>query len=115
MKMPVIVLAATTVSFLTVSASFGQSSSMGGMDMKPPSSMQSDANTHKAAGTVTAKDAATRKVTIAHGAIPSMNWPPMTMTFSVRDKSMLDRVAPGEKVDFEFQKQGSAYLITTIK
>jgi Cu/Ag efflux protein CusF len=41
------------------------------------------------------------KVTLRHGEIKSLDMPPMTMVFSVKDKTMLDTVKPGDKVKFK--------------
>lgn len=45
-------------------------------------------------------DKAQGKVTLKHGPIKSLDMPGMTMVFSVRDKTLLDTVKPGDKVKF---------------
>jgi Cu/Ag efflux protein CusF len=95
-----------------------QSQGMGGMDMKGmdmKSEKKGQSQTHEASGTVSKMDAEKGTVTIAHGAVKSMNWPAMTMTFKVKDKKMLDKLKPGGKVDFSFVESGKDYLITDIK
>jgi Cu/Ag efflux protein CusF len=42
------------------------------------------------------------KVTIKHEPVPSMNWPSMSMAFTVKDKALRDKLAKDKKVDFEF-------------
>jgi Cu(I)/Ag(I) efflux system periplasmic protein CusF len=69
---------------------------------------------HKASGTITKVDPAAGRVTIAHGPVQTLKWPAMTMTFGVGDKALLDRARPGKKVEFEFAKQGSDYVIVKI-
>jgi Cu(I)/Ag(I) efflux system periplasmic protein CusF len=69
---------------------------------------------YQAAGVVKKVDAASGKVTIAHGPVKSLNWPPMTMAFSVKDKQVLARLAPEAKVQFQFVRQGSDYVITRV-
>jgi Cu(I)/Ag(I) efflux system protein CusF len=59
------------------------------------------------------KDA--KKITIKHGPISSINMPPMTMVFQVKDPAMLDQVKTGDKVRFEAEKAGSAYVVTKIE
>lgn len=54
------------------------------------------------------------KLTIKHGPIPSMDMPPMTMVYRVKDAAMLDKVKPGDKVKFTAQKVGGAYTVTAI-
>jgi Cu(I)/Ag(I) efflux system membrane fusion protein len=56
---------------------------------------------HEARGTVSAVDASGGTVEIAHGAIPSLQWPAMTMTFKARDKAVLRNIRPGQAVEFE--------------
>lgn len=73
------------------------------------------ADVHKATGVVTRVDAAKSKVTIKHEPIKSLEWPAMTMAFTVKDKAMLQKMAKGQKVDFEFQEQGRDYVITSVK
>ena len=35
--------------------------------------------------------------------------------FTVKDKKLLDRIAVGKKIDFEFVEQGKDYLVTSVK
>ena len=44
-----------------------------------------------------------------------MEWPAMTMSFTAKDKKLLEGIKPGAKVEFEFVQQGSKYIITSIK
>src|SRR6266480_126939 len=69
----------------------------------------------KGVGTVKKVDPAAGKVTIAHGPIPTMKWPAMSMTFTVKDKRMLGKFSQDKKVEFEFVEQGSNYVITSVK
>jgi Cu(I)/Ag(I) efflux system protein CusF len=55
------------------------------------------------------------KVTLAHEAVKSLKWPAMTMAFSVKDQSLFDKLAAGKKVNVEFVKQGSEYVVTAVK
>jgi Cu(I)/Ag(I) efflux system periplasmic protein CusF len=59
------------------------------------------------------KDA--KKITIKHGPMPSLDMPPMTMVFQVKDPAMLEQVKAGDKVKFEAQKLGGAYTVTKIE
>jgi len=60
-------------------------------------------------------DPAGGKVTIAHGPVQTLKWPAMTMAFGVKDKALLGKLSSGKKVEFEFVKQGSDYVITSAK
>jgi len=55
------------------------------------------------------------KLTIKHGPIPSMDMPPMTMVYRVKDPAMLDKVKPGDKVKFLAEKVGSAFTVMRIE
>ena len=59
------------------------------------------------------KDA--KKITIKHGEIKSLDMPPMTMVFQVKDAAMLEQVKPGDKVKFSAEKLGGAYTVTRIE
>lgn len=87
---------------------------MKGMDTKKDHAGASG-KTHKASGKVTKVDASKASVTIAHGPVPSMNWPAMTMTFKAKDKSMLDKVKSGDQVEFSFTESGRDHTITEIR
>ena len=65
-------------------------------------------------GEVRKIDKSASKVTIRHGPLASLDMPPMTMVFQVRDKTLLDRVKPGDKVKFDAVKEGGAYVVTHI-
>ena len=87
-----------------------------GMEMKGmDADKKSEAQSHKGVGTVKKVDPAAGKVTIAHGPIPTMKWPAMNMTFTVKNKAMLGKFSQDKKVEFEFVEQGSNYVITSVK
>lgn len=79
---------------------------------KPPSDAQV---AHKATGVVQKVDAKTGVVTLTHEAVKSMNWPAMTMGFLVKDKLLLDGLAVGKKVDFEFVQGTKGYVLTSVR
>ena len=70
---------------------------------------------HKASGKVTEVDRGKARVTIQHGPVPSLKWPPMTMAFDVKDAALLAKVKPGAKVEFSFIQSGRDYVITDLK
>jgi len=92
---------------------------MKGMDVKDMSptrmAKEDDSNKHVAKGTVKSVDATAGAVTIAHEAVKSLNWPAMTMTFKVRDKALIDKLAAGKNVEVEFEQRGKDYVITRVK
>ncbi len=67
-------------------------------------------------GEVIAVDKTAGKVKLRHEAIPELEWPVMTMFFTMADKSQLDALKIGDQVAFQFVKdKGVAPLITQIK
>jgi len=92
-----------------------------GMDMKGMPGMKKDMpakkeTTQSAAvtGTVTAINAAGRKVTLDHGPIPEINWPAMKMEFPVAPSVDLSKVKTGDKVRFTLSGSGSSYTVQSI-
>lgn len=67
-------------------------------------------------GTIQSLDPRQRRITIAHGPIPTMNWPAMAMTFGVRKVAMLRGFKRGDRVDFAFPtaQEGDAYVIEQL-
>lgn len=94
---------------------------MKGMDMKamPMENMNSGSATktatHQATGVVKAVDTAKGTVTLAHGPVKTLNWPAMTMTFTVKEKMFFDKLAADKKVTIDFVKQGADYVVTSVK
>ncbi len=88
--------------------------SMAGMNMEKPVAGSAQV-THAATGVVKKINAKAGVVTLAHGPVNSLNWPPMTMGFKVKDKNLLAKLAVGKKVDFEFAQEGDDYVLTTVK
>lgn len=71
--------------------------------------------THKAVGVVKKIDPKAGVVTLAHQAVNSLNWPPMTMGFLVKDKMLLDKLTVGKTVNFEFMQDTKGYTVTAVK
>ena len=116
MKRLIVVSAVLALCVATIPLSRAQG--MGGMEMKGMDmgkDKKSESKTHKGAGTVKKVDPAGGKVTIAHGPIPTMKWPAMNMTFTVKDKALLGKFSQDKKVEFEFVEQGSDYVIKSVK
>ena len=66
-------------------------------------------------GEVRKVDSAAKKITIKHGEIKSLDMPPMTMVFQVKDPAMLDKVKAGDKVKFRADKINGAYTVVEIE
>ena len=67
-----------------------------------------------AEGEVRKVDKDAKKITIKHGPLAKLDMPAMTMVFQVRDPAMLDRVKAGDKVKFDAEKVGGAFILTRI-
>lgn len=58
----------------------------------------------------------TGKVTLRHGEIKSLDMPPMSMVFVVRDPAVLDTLKVGDKVRFAAEKTpDGTYVVTRIQ
>ena len=53
---------------------------------------ESTAITHQTTAVVKAVDATNDKVTLAHEPVEGLNWPAMTMGFSVKNKTLFDKL-----------------------
>lgn len=60
-------------------------------------------------------DKAAAKITIKHGDIPSIEMPPMTMVFGIKDPAWLDNVKTGEKIRFDVVQEGGKYIVTRLE
>ncbi len=94
------------------------------MDMDAHKEMSKDATgqsavkkgeKHEVSATVKAVDPSKGTVTLAHDPVKSLKWPAMTMGFSVKDKTLFDKMTVGQKVNVEFMQDGSQYVVTNVK
>jgi Cu(I)/Ag(I) efflux system periplasmic protein CusF len=65
-------------------------------------------------GEVRKVDAAAGKITLKHGEIKSLDMPPMTMVFRVKDPALLGKVQAGDRVKFAAEKIDGQYTVTSI-
>ena len=73
------------------------------------------AQAQPAEGEVRKVDTAQSKITLKHGEIKSLDMPPMSVVFNVKDPALLAKVKPGDKVRFAAEKIGGAYTVTAIE
>ena len=78
-------------------------------DMAQHTTMQ--AHVYHAQGVI--KKITPQSVSIAHKAIPDLNWPPMTMQFDLSEAAP-SQLAVGEKVDFAFVQNANGYQIVSL-
>lgn len=72
--------------------------------------------TYAVKGEVITIDKAASKVKLKHDAVTELDWPAMTMFFSVADSSQLDAISIGNQVEFKFMEtSGGLPSITNIK
>lgn len=65
-------------------------------------------------GVVKAIDTANGTITLKHEAIPSIQWPAMTMTFKVASPDLLKKAKVGDKVKFGLRPAGMNSTVTSI-
>jgi len=65
-------------------------------------------------GTVVAVDVEKRVVVLDHGKIPGVMGA-MKMSFEVKNPRILEGIAPGQDVEFEVERLGDQYRVTTIR
>jgi len=111
-----LIAAACTVVTLSFSA---LAEDMPGMKMDGMEGMQMKQETKQAPvatadGTIKAIDPTKHTVTIAHGAVPAVQWPPMTMAFSVTEDQMKG-LTTGDRVSFSFRLEGGKATIVSIR
>lgn len=66
-------------------------------------------------GEVRKIDLAAGKLTLKHAEIKNLDMPAMTMVFAVRDKAMLDKLKPGDKVRFKAVDDGGKLTLSEIR
>jgi Cu/Ag efflux protein CusF len=54
-------------------------------------------------------------ITLKHGPMPALNWPPMTMQFKLHDAALAKDLKVGDMVDFELVQDKRGYVIAAIK
>ncbi|MCY1288242.1 Cation efflux system protein CusF [compost metagenome] len=89
------------------------------MDTKPTAGMPmqlaaEQAPIAQATGTVKAIDSQKQVVTLAHGAVPALQWPPMTMGFKATAEQ-LKGLKVGDRVAFEFRAEGMDATLVSIE
>ncbi len=65
-------------------------------------------------GEVRKVDRAGGKLTLRHGEIKNLDMPGMTMVFEVKNKAMLDKLLPGDKVKFKAANEAGKLVVTEI-
>jgi protein SCO1/2 len=71
-------------------------------------------NVYVGHGTVESVDAAQRQAVIEHEAIPGL-MDAMTMSFDVPDPAVLERLAPGRRIEFELEVKDKSFRIISAR
>jgi Cu/Ag efflux protein CusF len=66
-------------------------------------------------GEVRKVDRDNAKLTLKHGEIKNLDMPPMTMIFAVKDKALLDKLQPGDKVRFKAVNDAGKFTVTELQ
>lgn len=66
-------------------------------------------------GEVRKVDKESGKLTLRHAEIKSLDMPPMTMVFQVKERSLLDKVKAGDKVRFRAEQSASGLVVSAIE
>ena len=69
----------------------------------------------KVAGEVRKVDRDNQKITIKHGELKSLDMPPMTMVFTVKDPALLEAAKPGDKVRCGVAREDGKFVVTAIE
>ena len=73
------------------------------------------AATEMTQGEIRKVDKAASKITIRHNEIKSLDMPPMTMVFTVKNPALLDQVKTGDKVKFNAVVEDGKIVVTEIE
>ena len=57
---------------------------------------------------------APEKVTLSHEAVPALNWPAMTMTFSLADRELARGLKAGDRVTFAFELKAGGPVVRRL-
>lgn len=100
-----------------VTAGFGEAANANANSNANPNAAGKSVSTgHKADGSIDTIDPKTGTVSISHGPVASLKWPPMTMEFKLANDALLQGLKPGAAVAFEFvERQPGEWVITAIK
>ncbi len=102
--------------FVTLSALFSPAWAQATMDHSKTGDMKmaQDGAASMADAEVRKVDMARGRVTLKHGEIKSLDMPPMTMVFTVKDKAILEGIKVGDKVKFKAANEGGKLTVTEM-
>jgi Cu(I)/Ag(I) efflux system protein CusF len=74
-----------------------------------------DPNIGTGEGEVRKIDKSTKKVTVRHGPIAGLDMEPMSMVLQVKEATMLDKLAVGDKIKFTVRRGGGAMTLESFE
>jgi Cu(I)/Ag(I) efflux system membrane fusion protein len=66
-------------------------------------------------GTGKVAEIADEEISLAHGPIPTLDWPPMTMAFKLGDAAAARGLKVGDAVHFSFRQEGDDFVVERIE
>ena len=108
-------LAIVAVLMFPVGAALAQTGGVKSADTKAAPAKKAPLIVYAASATVKKVDGASGTVTLAHSPVKELNWPAMTMLFTIRDKALFGKLAVDRKIEFTFIQDGPDYVVTAVK
>nr|WP_026354626.1 copper-binding protein [Massilia niastensis] len=81
----------------------------------PAAAAAAAASAGMVSGEVRKVDRDAGKLTIRHGPLASLNMPPMTMVFRVRDAALLAQLKRGDRIRFVADRVDGAFTVTRLE
>ncbi len=75
----------------------------------------SSAHAEWASAEIRRVDVPNSRMTLKHGEIKSLDMPPMTMVFYVKDPALLDGLKAQDKIEFQASVEGKKYFVTSVR
>ncbi|MBC7709442.1 MAG: copper-binding protein [Rhizobacter sp.] len=79
-----------------------------------PTKLMSSADADLTHAEIRKIDKDSKKITLKHEAIKSLDMPGMTMVFKVKDGTLLDNAQVGDKVKVKIIQEGGSYVVTEM-
>ena len=77
--------------------------------------VMSTAHAEWASAEIRRVDSPNSRMTLKHGEIKSLDMPPMTMVFYVKDPALLEGLQTKDQIEFQAVIEGKKYFVTAIR
>ncbi len=108
-----VILATLVLTVLSTAAI--SSYAMDKMEMAMPAKATANNKAITGKGQVVLISSDKTSITLQHAPIAAIQWPAMTMSFKVKDSSILAKTKVGDKVSFTLAPDGKDYMVTNIQ